>query len=258
MKRLLSGWLLRAAMFSLLLASAAAAATAPNDDLPEIPMVRVKGGCFRMGDAFGSGGADERPVHQVCLHDFYLGKYPVTQKEWVRVMGNNPSQFQGEETLPVENVSYDEVQKFIAALRKRTGKKWRLPTEAEWEYAARGAGKAQKYPGTSKDDELGQFAWLESNSGLTTHPVGEKRPNDLGIYDLAGNVWQWVQDRYDRDYYRQSPRNNPKGDPFGVNRVLKGGSAAKEAYHLRASYRDYQAPDVRGSLVGFRLALPAQ
>jgi len=208
-----------------------------------------------MGDIFGAGGLDEKPNHEVCVGDFSIGKYPVTRQEWFQVMGSNPSQYRGAENLPVEKISWNEAQAFVKVLRRKTGKKWRLPTEAEWEYAA-GGGKRQKYPGTSNDEELGEYAWFETNSGLKTHPVGTRKPNDLGIHDMAGNVWQWVQDRYDRDYYRQSPRQDPKGDPFGVNRILKGGSAYKDAHFLRVSYRDYQAPETRTNSVGFRLVLP--
>ena len=244
-------------LFLASLAWCAVAAAARGEVPPEIPTVLVKGGCFMMGDVTGTGGLDEKPSHEVCLSDFALGKYPVTQAQWLGVMGHNPSQYSGAGELPVENVSWDDAQLFISRLRQLTGKKWRLPTEAEWEYAARAGGKMGIYPGTSNDDELGGYAWLDTNSGLKTHPVGQKKPNELGLYDMAGNVQQWVQDRYDRDYYRQSPRNNPKGDPFGVNRVLKGGSAYQAAGFLRVSYRDYQAPEYRGNCVGLRLALPA-
>ena len=246
-------WIFSAA---LLLAPLSGFAQAAANAAPgEIPLVKVKGGCFLMGDVFESGAADERPAHQVCVDDFSIGRYPVTQSQWASVMGGNPSQYRERDDLPVENVSWNDAQAFIKALRRKSGRKWRLPTEAEWEYAARGAGKKQKYPGTSGDAELEEYAWLESNSGLKTHPVGTRKPNDLGIYDMAGNVWQWVQDRYDRDYYRQSPRLNPKGDPFGANRILKGGSVYQQASFLRVSNRDYQDPEKRANCVGLRLAL---
>lgn len=233
------------------------AATA-SETGPDIPMVLVKGGCYSMGDTFGDGGIDEKPVHDVCVSDFYLGKYEVTQGEWTGVMGTNPSQYRKGDNYPVENVSWADARAFIKKLRQATGRPWRLPTEAEWEYAARGGGKNQKYPGTSSADSLPDYAWFEANSDFQTHPVGGKKPNELGLYDMAGNVWEWVQDRYDRDYYRQSPRDNPKGDPFGVNRILKGGSAYQAAGFLRSSYRDYTAPEARGNCVGLRLALPAK
>jgi formylglycine-generating enzyme len=239
----------------LLLASPGWCAPGATAAVEDIPMVSLKGGCFRMGDLFNTGGADERPVHEVCLKNFAIGRYPVTQKLWVSVMGSNPSQYRDRDDLPVEQVSWVDAQAFLTELAKRTGKAWRLPTEAEWEYAARSAGREQRYPGTDSVAELGEYAWLEGNSGLRTHPVGTRKPNALGIFDMAGNVWQWVQDRYDRDYYRQSPRLNPKGDPFGANRILKGGSAYQDAFFSRVSYRDYQDPAKRRTCVGFRLAL---
>ena len=220
-------------------------------------MVFVKGGCFSMGDQFGDGGLDEKPVHEVCVDDFYLGKFEVTQAEWERTMGSNPSQYKKGGDFPVENVSWTDARAFIGKLRRDTGKPWRLPTEAEWEFAARGSGKKVKYPGAGTEENLPDYAWFEANADFRTHPVGGRKPNELGLYDMAGNVWEWVQDRYDRDYYRQSPRTNPKGDPFGVNRILKGGSVYQAAGFLRASYRDYMAPETRGNCVGLRLALPA-
>jgi formylglycine-generating enzyme required for sulfatase activity len=238
--------------------SAASPAVSAATSLPEILLVKVNGGCFRMGDIFNAGGADEKPVHEACVKEFSIGKFPVTQDQWTSVMGNNPSEYRGDGNLPVEGISWNDAQAFIKALRQKTGKNWRLPTEAEWEYAARSGGKERKYPLAGKDEELGEYAWLESNSGLKPHPTGTKKPNELGLYDMAGNVWQWVQDRYDPDYYRQSPRNNPKGDPFGVNRVLKGGSAYTGAYQLRIAYRDYQSPDSHGNCVGLRLAISAE
>ncbi|HBG08296.1 MAG: hypothetical protein A2075_11680 [Geobacteraceae bacterium GWC2_58_44] len=246
-------WLAIAAL--LLVPLSGFAGAPPDEALLELPLAQVKGGCFQMGDIFDSGGPDEKPAHEVCVDNFSIGRYPVTQKQWRSVMGGKPPQYQWLDDYPVEKVSWNDAQEFVRILREKTGRKWRLPTEAEWEYAARGGGKKQKYPGTSSEAEIEEYAWFESNSGLKTHPVGSRKPNDLGIYDMAGNVWQWVHDRYDRDYYRQSPRMNPKGDPFGVNRVLKGGSAYKEADFLRVSYREYQAPELRGNCVGFRLAL---
>jgi sulfatase modifying factor 1 len=228
------------------------------DKIPEVPIVFVKGGCFEMGDTFGDGGIDEKPVHQVCLDDFYIGKFEVTQEQWEKVMGNNPSQIKKGGNYPVENVSWDDAGEFARRLGRMTGLKWRLPTEAEWEYAARSGGKKLKFAGTSDERRLDDYAWHEGNADGVTHPVGEKKPNGLGLYDMSGNVWEWVQDRYDRDYYRQSAHKNPKGDPFGINRILKGGSARTGVGFLRASYRDYVAPDTRGACFGLRLALSAK
>ncbi|HEX9023766.1 MAG TPA: SUMF1/EgtB/PvdO family nonheme iron enzyme [Geobacteraceae bacterium] len=226
--------------------------------IPEIPIVFVKGGCFDMGDNFGDGGLDEKPVHRVCLNDFYMGRYEVTQEEWEAIMGSNPSRFKSGGKFPVDNVNWNECREFVRRLREVTGLKWRLPTEAEWEYAAKSGGRKQKFAGTDKEADLGDLAWHDGNSGMKPHPVGEKKPNGLGLYDMSGNVWEWVADRYDRDYYRQSPVDNPKGDPFGVNRIVRGGSAQSARGFLRTSYRDYLAPETRGACFGLRLALSAK
>jgi len=251
--------LFHATLFLLLfLISFAASPATAADKIPEVPIVFVKGGCFEMGDTFGDGGIDEKPAHRVCLDDFYMGKFEVTQEQWEAVMGNNPSQFKRGGNYPVENVSWNDAREFTRRLGGLTGLKWRLPTEAEWEYAARSGGKKEKFAGTSDERNLDDFAWHEGNSNAATHPVGTKKPNGVGLYDMSGNVWEWVQDRYDRDYYRQSPHNNPKGDPFGVNRILRGGSARAGIGFLRASYRDYVAPDSSGACFGLRLTLTAK
>jgi formylglycine-generating enzyme required for sulfatase activity len=228
------------------------------EKIPEIPIVFVKGGCFEMGDTFGDGGIDEKPAHQVCLDDFYMGKYLVTQEQWEAVMGNNPSHFKKGGNYPVDSVSWDDAREFTRRLSRMTGFKWRLPTEAEWEYAARSGGLKLKFAGTSDEHNLDDYAWHEGNSDDVPHPVGAKKPNGLGLYDMSGNVWEWVQDRYDREYYRQSPHKNPNGDPFGLNRILKGGSARTGIGFLRASYREYVAPDTRDAYFGLRLALSAK
>jgi sulfatase modifying factor 1 len=242
----------------LLLNAVAVSPVAAVDKIPEVPIVFVKGGCFEMGDTFGDGGIDEKPAHQVCMDDFYMGKFEVTQEQWEAVMGNNPSQIKKGGNYPVENLSWDDAREFTRRLRSLTGLKWRLPTEAEWEYAARSGGRKLKFAGTGDLRNLEEYAWFEGNSGEITHQVGEKKPNGLGLYDMNGNVWEWVQDRYDRDYYKQSPHKNPKGDPFGLNRILKGGSARTGVGFLRASYRDYVAPDTCGACFGLRLALSAK
>ncbi|MFY9270865.1 MAG: formylglycine-generating enzyme family protein [Candidatus Manganitrophaceae bacterium] len=199
-------------------------------------MLLIKGGCFEMGDTSGGGGGDERPVHAVCVGDFFLGIAEVTQAQWQSVMGTNPSNFKGPDR-PVENVSWLDVQEFIQKLNERAGGAYRLPTEAEWEYAARSRGQNQKYAGTNQDTELEQFAWFKANSGDSTHPVMQKRPNGLGLYDMTGNVWEWVQDWYDGGYYKNSPKENPKGPASGEDRVLRGGSWDDNPGYLRAASR---------------------
>ena len=223
---------------------------------PEIELVFVKGGCFQMGDTFGGGEADERPVHEVCIADFSIGKYEVTQAEWQAVMGSNPSTFTGDRR-PVENVSWGDTQAFIARLNEQTGRRYRLPTEAEWEYAARSGGKKENWAGTSNPSHLDNHAWYDTNSEEKTHVVGAKRPNGLGIYDMSGNVREWVEDRYEAVWYQESPRDNPAGPMAGLARVYRGGGWSSSARHVRASSRGGLLPDNRINNLGFRLALPS-
>jgi len=223
-----------------------------------IEMVLVKGGCFTMGDVFGDGEEDERPVHQVCLSDYYIGRFEVTQAQWVKVMGKNPSSNRdcGPE-CPVDSVSWNDVQQFIERLNKQSGKKFRLPTEAEWEYAARSGGKDQKWAGTNDKERLGEFAWYSDNAGTVMHPVGKKKPNGLGIYDMSGNATEWCLDWYDRDYYKNSPKDNPSGPPAGQRRVIRGGYY-EDAGSVRTTKRFNDSPDTVDGTYGFRLVLPVE
>jgi formylglycine-generating enzyme required for sulfatase activity len=220
---------------------------------PDIEMVNVRGGCFQMGDAFSGGNPDERPVHEVCLNDFYIGKYAVTQAEWQAVMGNNPSKFTGDRR-PVESVSWNDAQAFIAKLNRMTGRRYRLPTEAEWEYAARSGGKNEKWAGTSDPSQLSNYAWYSENSGQKTHAVGTKKPNGLGLFDMSGNVSEWVQDLYGEVWYEESPKDNPQGPRTGNARVLRGGSWAAGAWNLRDALRLWYDPAFWDDFLGFRLA----
>lgn len=225
-----------------------------RDQTKGMEMVFVKGGCYRMGDTFGDFGEadnDEKPVHEVCVDDFYIGKYEVTQGQWRAVMGNNPSYFKNcSSTCPVEQVSWNDVQDFIGRLNQRTGQRYRLPTEAEWEYAARSGGKQEKYAGGDRVDSV---AWYKDNFGRSTHPVGKKRSNGLGIYDMSGNVWEWTQDRFDKNYYSNSPRNNPTGPSSDSKRVRRGGCWNNSLRHTRAANRGNDTPEKRLNGVGFRL-----
>jgi formylglycine-generating enzyme required for sulfatase activity len=238
-------------LLCLLLLTTTAFAAAPN-----IEMVRVPGGCFQMGDTFGDGNSDEKPVHEVCVSDFYIGKYLVTQAQWVTVMGENPSKFTGDRR-PVDTVSWDDAQEFIKKLNQQSGRSYRLPTEAEWEYAARSGGRKEKWAGTSDPSQLGDYAWYKENSDEKTHVVGTKKPNGLGLYDMSGNLWQWCQDKYGDVYYEESDRNNPQGPLTGSARVVRGGSWYNSAGNVRASYRHGGAPGLRYDYGGFRLGLPA-
>ena len=219
-----------------------------------IEMVFVEGGTFQMGATSEQGSdadGDEKPVHSVTVSDFYIGKYEVTQAQWKAVMGNNPSYFKGD-NLPVENVSWNDVQEFIKKLNQLTGKRYRLPTEAEREYAARGGMKRKgyKYAGSNN---IGGVAWYANNSSSQTHPVGQKQPNELGLFDMSGNVWEWCQDNYGN--YNSSSQTNPTGPAGGPLRVLRGGGWFHCAGYCRVSDRHGNYPFYRGSDSGFRLVL---
>ena len=230
----------------------------PPDPLKSIEMVLVKGGCYKMGDTFGIGAQDEKPIHEVCVKDFYIGKYPVTQMQWTGTMGTNPSREPNcGMTCPVENVSWNEVQEFIKKLSQRTRKPYRLPTEAEWEYAARSGGKEEKWAGTSSEKDLADYAWYYNNGGFQTHPVGMKKPNGLGLYDMTGNVWEWMSDWYDEAYYAASPRVQPQGAATGRTRALRGGYWGDLPSFVRVARRIDLVPTARGGGYGFRVALPA-
>ncbi len=215
-------------------------------------MVPIKGGAFDMGDTFGTGISNEKPVHRVIVNDFHLCKYPVTQAQWKQIMGDNPSSFKGDD-LPVENVSWNEVQKFIEKLNEKTGQKYRLPTEAEWEFAARGGNQSKGFAYAGSHD-FGEVAWHAGNSGSKTHPVGKKKPNELGLFDMSGNVWEWCLDWYAENYYKNGPEKNPTGPDSGSNRVLRGGSWGDGAGYCRVSRRNRVNPFYRHYNVGFRPA----
>jgi formylglycine-generating enzyme required for sulfatase activity len=222
--------------------------------IAEPEMVFVKGGCFERGDIFDEGEDDENPVHEICVGDFYIGKYEVTQTEWSEIMRLR-SDFNDSGNYPVENVSWEDVHNYIMKLNEKTGKKYRLPTEAEWEYAARNGGKKERWAGTSDEAELKDYAWYEDNSDRMAHPVGQKKPNGLGIHDMCGNVWEWVFDGYDWQYYKSSPKENPNGSLDGFYRVLRGGSWLATPMDVRASARDKCMPTDWFQNEGFRLVL---
>ena len=216
-------------------------------------MVAVQGGTFKMGatEEQGDDYDSERPVHNVSLDGFYIGKYEVTQAQWKAVMGTNPSNWKGDD-LPVEQVSWNEAVQFCEKLSQMTGKTYRLPTEAEWEYAARGGQQADgtKYAGSNT---IGDVAWYTSNSGDKTQPVGTKKPNGLGLYDMSGNVGEWCSDWYSSNYYSSSPSVNPQGPSSGSARVRRGGSWFGSALYCRVSDRDHGTPDYRSGFLGFRV-----
>jgi formylglycine-generating enzyme required for sulfatase activity len=220
----------------------------------EPEMVFVEPGTFTMGCADDECIGNELPTHQVTLtKGYYIGKYVVTQAQWKTVMGNNPSCFQGD-NLPVEQVSWDDVQTFIAKLNQMTGKNYRLPTEAEWEYAGRGGSQSAhyKYSGSNNINDVAWYgAYSGGNSGESTHPVGIKQPNEFGIYDMSGNVWEYCSDWY--GVYSDETQTNPQGPAVGSNRVLRGGCFARSAQHCRVAYRNQGDPSIRPINRSFRV-----
>jgi formylglycine-generating enzyme required for sulfatase activity len=234
-----------------------------NDPFHDL-MVPIKGGTFNMGDTFGDGDSRELPVHPVTVPDFLLCKYPVTQAQWRRVMGTDPSKFKGD-NLPVEQVSWDDAQAFIQKLNERTGLKYRLPTEAEWEYAAREAGKKVRF-GNGKDiadpEEInfdGSAAYKQSYSKTgkcrqQTTPVGQFPPNALGLCDMSGNVWEWCEDRWHPDYL-DAPDDGSAWISGAENaRVCRGGSWFDDPRLARAAARYGAEPSLRYLILGFRPA----
>ena len=217
-------------------------------------MVYVQGGTFTMG-ATGEQGSDAdddvKPAHSVTLSSYYIGKTEVTQELWQAVMGSNPSNFKGDRK-PVERVSWNDCQKFISKVNSLTGKKFRLPTEAEWEFAARGGIKSKGYK-YSGSNTLADVAWNGDNSGYKTHDVGTKNPNELGLYDMSGNVWEWCNDWYGN--YSSSPSNNPTGPGSGAFRVCRGGSWDHGARYCRSSDRGNGTLVNRINNLGLRLCL---
>ncbi len=214
-----------------------------------IEMVFVEGGTFDMGS---NEYDEEKPVHSVTVGDFYIGKTEVTQAQYQAVMGNNPSGFKGD-NLPVEQVSWNDAVAYCKKLSQKEGVTYRLPTEAEWEYAARGGNQSRRYT-YSGSNNVGDVAWYCENSGSKTQPVGTKQPNELGIYDMSGNVWEWCNDWYDGNYYKNSPSRNPRGASSGSDRVLRGGSWYYGSACCRSAYRGGRDPERIGfCVIGFRV-----
>jgi len=229
-------------------------------DGPSIELVYVQGGTFMMGNDDPKSSDREKPAHQVKLSDFYIGKFPVTQEQWQAVMENKPSNFEGEKR-PVEKVSWNDTQEFLTQLNQLTKKKFRLPTEAEWEFAARGGIYSQgyKYVGS---DRLKQVGWYDDNSDDQTHEVGQLLANELCIHDMSGNVWEWCRDWFDGDYYAECHKKgvveNPQGPDTGAGRVLRGGSFFNSPVYCRSVSRFSSEPGHRYRFIGFRLVLPFQ
>ncbi|MDR0940740.1 MAG: formylglycine-generating enzyme family protein [Bacteroidales bacterium] len=213
-------------------------------------MVEVKGGTFNMGS--NDGDSDEQPIHSVTLSTYSIGETEVTQALWKAVTNHNPSTFSDDENSPVEQVTWNDVQGFITKLNTLTGKTFHLPTEAEWEYAARGGNKSAGHI-YSGSDTVNNVAWFANNSGSKTHTVASKQPNELGIYDMSGNVWEYCSDWHGS--YSSDAQINPTGATTGSDRVYRGGSWNNSAFDSRATNR-FSKQNVRTDAVGFRLVLP--
>lgn len=242
-----------------------------KDSVAGIEFIYVKGGCFQMGDVSGNGGSEEKPFHEVCVDDFYLGKYEITKEQWKNVMGSNPSfDTTCGANCPVDSISWIDTQSFLSKMNSKSGVEnsktsknrlkvkpktldiFRLPTEAEWEYAARSGGKTEEFSG---GNDVNSVSWNSDISNNAVHAVGTKAPNGLGIYDMSGNVWEWVNDWYSDKYYASSPRKNPKGPTTGDKRVLRGGSWATAPGDSRTYYRNYLPADYKNEIIGFRVLM---
>jgi formylglycine-generating enzyme required for sulfatase activity len=219
------------------------------DNVTGMAFVLVEGGCFRMGNPSPLAEPDETPAHEVCLSDFYMASCEVTQGDWEKVLGWVPSRFKGNRRNPVEGVSRIDAQSFIAAMNEKTGRNYRLPTEAEWEYAARGGAKGAG----AEAVDLDRVAWYQDSADGETHPAGEMEPNALGIHDMLGNVWEWCSDGYDPSYYRRSPKKDPKGPATAKEHVVRGGAWSDPATHVRVTERGALYADDRSETNGFRL-----
>jgi formylglycine-generating enzyme required for sulfatase activity len=221
---------------------AAAGAQAQQTGAAGIQLVRVPGGCYPMGSE--TGEKHERPVRNICVKDFEIGRTEVTQGQWLAVMGSNPSRFQGESN-PVEMVSWNDAQEFLRRVNAMNAGTYRLPTEAEWEYACRSGGKAEDFAGVTTAPEVGEIAWYnKGEAGNMTHPVGTKKPNGLGLHDMSGNVWEWVQDFFVTPY---------GGDRPETRRVLRGGSWDGKVNYVRCQIRNRNDPDRRDPRLGLRV-----
>ena len=231
-----------------------------KEDTTGMEFVYVPGGCFQMGSPKSEDDRsdDEGPQHKVCLDGFWMGKYEVTQAQWETIIKNNPSRFKGADR-PVERVSWNTAQAFLKKLNAavethgRASLQFRLPSEAEWEYAAR-AGTQTAYSFGDDPSQLGDYAWYSGNSGSETHPVGQKKPNTFGLYDMHGNVWEWVADTR-HDNYDGAPADGSAWlDSGGSNRVLRGGSWGRAPRNVRSANRGDYVPAYRLDVIGFRVA----
>jgi formylglycine-generating enzyme required for sulfatase activity len=231
----------------------------PPDILTErstgIEFVTIPGGEFIMGSEKHS--ANERPPHRVRVKNFLIGRTEVTQRQWRKVMETDPSHFRGCDDCPVEQVSWEDVREYLRRAGELAGMELRLPSEAEWEYAAGGGAAHQRWPGTDRGSDAGEYAWYSGSFEGRTRPVGLKLPNAFTLFDMGGNAAEWCADWYGEDYYRKSPVDDPRGPGTGTRRVVRGGSWLGSPYDTRVSHRSMRPPDTRSRTIGFRVAADA-
>ncbi|HZG83995.1 formylglycine-generating enzyme family protein [Paenibacillus sp.] len=219
----------------------------------DMEFVLIRSGSFTMGSSLHAGDGDEAPEHKVTItKPFYLGKYEVTQEQWEDIMGYNPSQFKGDRR-PVDSVSWEEAQIFLKKLQDKTGQKFGLPTEAQWEYAAR-AGTRTTWDFGDSESILGDYAWFGENSGDETHPVGQKKPNAWGLFDMYGNVQEWCNDWY-ANPYPEGDVSDPQGPGSGDSRVLRGGAWGDDFTMVRSAYRNASGADAKTPGIGLRVVM---
>ena len=218
------------------------------EPLTGMAFVQIPSGCFMMGNT--TGKSDEKPVHEACLFSFWFGQFEVTQGQWKSIMEKNPSRFTESDDLPVENISWNDAMEFISKLNEKTGEEFRLPTEAEWEYAATAGGT--HLPGTY-EAALDALAWYDKNSEGKTHEVGSKAPNPFGLYDILGNVWEWCRDIHSWDGYKHHEKINPLFTGPGFRNIDRGGSWSNFKGSLGATIRDRYNPKDKSSNLGIRL-----
>ena len=219
-----------------------------------IEFILLKGGCFNMGDTFGDGDSDEKPVVQICVQDFYMSKYEITQGQWLRLIDKNPSYFK-DLNLPVDNVNMNDLLVFLSHLNQNNEKiKYKLPTEVEWEYACKSGAKGEKYSGTSNETELKSYSWFGTTSAGKPHHVGMLKANSFGLFDLSGNVWEWTESDYSPDCYNFMTKGSHicKGT-FTGNKVIRGGSWNLSERFARCSARRGADPLGKAYNIGFRI-----
>lgn len=221
------------------------------EPLLRIHFTWIEGGCYDMGNNLDTGDQDEKPLHKVCVDSFYMGTYEITQTQYVKVMHKNPSTIKNTyKQYPVESVSWLATQKFISRLNKQSEYKFRLPTEAEWEHAARSGNETFTYAGSN---DIYDIAWGIHNDAGYIRPVGQKQPNTVGLYDMSGNVAEWCSDWYSHNYYRHKEHKNPKGPRESDKKVTRGGSFKSFMHQLRVADRSSVSPECSLDSIGFRL-----